>query len=105
MTRFRTFAAALLILGLTVPAFAQTQPAATANNSMTAAPKAALIDINSASADDLQDLPGIGPARSAKIVAGRPYTGKDDLVTRKIIPQSVYEKIKDQIVARQPAKK
>src|SRR5262245_57656695 len=53
--------------------------------------EAALLDINSASASDLDALPGIGPARAAAIIKGRPYNGKDDLVNRKIIPQGVYD--------------
>ncbi len=65
------------------------------------ADKAALIDINSASAQELSQLKGIGEARSAAIVKGRPYRGKDDLVHKKIIPEAVYADIKDRIVARQ----
>ena len=61
----------------------------------------ALTDINSASAVDLQKLKGIGPAISAKIIAGRPYKGKDELVKKKILPKSVYDGIKDKIVAKQ----
>jgi len=67
----------------------------------TAQTQGALIDINSASANDLKVLPGIGDARAAAIVSGRPYKGKDDLVSKKIIPQNVYNNIKDRIVARQ----
>ncbi len=58
------------------------------------------IDINSASATELDALPGIGPARAEAIVKNRPFRAKDDLVTRHILPQSVYDGIKDRIVAR-----
>lgn len=89
--------AAGLVLAQTAPA----QKAAPAHPT-TGAPteaKAGLIDINSASAEELDALPGIGAAFSKKIIAGRPYRAKTDLVTKKIIPQSTYTKIKDQIVA------
>jgi DNA uptake protein ComE-like DNA-binding protein len=59
------------------------------------------VDINSASAEDLDKLPGIGKAYSAKIVANRPYKRKDELVNKKILPASVYAKIKDRIIAKQ----
>lgn len=61
--------------------------------------KSAKLDINSASKDQLSQLPGIGDALSQKIIDGRPYNAKNDLVRRKIIPQSTYDGIKDQIIA------
>jgi competence protein ComEA len=67
----------------------------------TAQAEAALIDINSAPKDQLDALPGIGPARAEAIIKGRPYTGKDDLVRKKVIPQNVYNGIKDKIIAHQ----
>ena len=64
-------------------------------------PAAAPMDINTASEKELASLKGIGEARAKAIVKGRPYKGKDDLVTKKIIPQAVYDGIKDQIIAKQ----
>jgi DNA uptake protein ComE-like DNA-binding protein len=68
------------------------------------AAKKAPIDINTASEDELRTLPGIGEALAKKIVDGRPYTRKDELVKKKIIPEATYEKIKDQIIAKQAKK-
>ena len=69
------------------------------------APKGELMDINSASEAELASLKGIGEVRSKAIVKGRPYKGKDDLVKKKIIPQNVYDDIKDQIIAKQDTAK
>ena len=63
--------------------------------------KAELMDINSASEKELATLKGIGEARAKAMVKGRPYKGKDDLVQKKILTQSVYDGIKDQIIAKQ----
>jgi DNA uptake protein ComE-like DNA-binding protein len=65
------------------------------------APKAELMDINTASEKELATLKGIGDVRAKAIVKGRPYKGKDELVQKKIIPQSVYDDVKDQIIAKQ----
>jgi competence protein ComEA len=72
----------------------------------TGAGAAAMLDINSATESELKQLNGIGDAYAAKIIAGRPYRAKNELVQKKIIPQATYDKIKDQIIARQsPAAK
>lgn len=77
-----------------------TAPSAPVAGSPNAA-KAPLLDLNSASAEELDKLPGIGSARAAAIIKGRPYKGKDELVQKKIIPQNVYDGIKDKVIAKQ----
>jgi DNA uptake protein ComE-like DNA-binding protein len=75
--------------------------AAPAKDMKADAKKAELMDINSASEKELATLKGIGEVRAKAIVKNRPYKGKDELVQRKIIPQNVYDDVKDQIIAKQ----
>ena len=65
------------------------------------ASKSDLVDINSATKEQLDALPGIGDKYAQKIIDNRPYKGKNDLVRKKVIPQSTYDKIKDKIIAKQ----
>src|ERR1700740_1538883 len=72
------------------------------SRSTAAAPKADVVDINSATATELQSLPGITESDSAKIIHGRPYADKNQLVSRHVVSEATYDKIKDRVVAKQP---
>ena len=91
---------------LALPAAAQTPHATPATPMSAKAPPAApasasVVDINSASVADLDKLPGVGKSRADAIVKNRPYKGKDELLSRHIIPTNVYNGIKEKIIARQ----
>ena len=83
------------------PAPAAKAAPATTGAAPTAAKQADLIDINSATEVQLSTLPGIAKARSEAIIKGRPYKGKDELLSKKILPENVYNDVKDKIIAKQ----
>ena len=101
MTRLRVFVAVFLLLAVVGAA----SVAPLSSNLVIAATEKAgqadLLDINTATPDQLKALPGIGDAYTEKIIKGRPYARKDELVQKKILPRATYEGIKYKIVAKQ----
>jgi DNA uptake protein ComE-like DNA-binding protein len=104
---FRSFAILALAILLSAPVMATAQSSArTAAKSSAASvpPAGEKLDINTATADQLKAFPGIGDAYAKRIIDGRPYTAKNQLTTRGVLPLATYNKIKDQIIASNPKK-
>ena len=119
MLKFSRLPLGLLALTVAAPVFAQpattpstpaapsgtmapATPAAPKTPGNAVAPQASVVDINSATADQLKALPGVTESESTKIIQGRPYADKHQLVSKHVLSEAAYDKIKDRLVAKQP---
>jgi DNA uptake protein ComE-like DNA-binding protein len=111
MLKFSHLPISLLALTIAAPVFAAepamttvptTMPAPAASHEAAVSPKSATIDINTATASDLKGLPGVSDADATKIVQGRPYKDPSDLVSKKVLTNAEFAKIKDRVVAGHP---
>jgi DNA uptake protein ComE-like DNA-binding protein len=100
--RRKLLAVALLIVA--IPGFSAPTHISAQANKPSSSSSAAPLDINTATPDQLKALPGIGDAYTKRIIDGRPYTAKNQLLSRGILPAATYDKIKDQIIASRPKK-
>jgi competence protein ComEA len=115
MLKFSRLPMGLLALTIAAPVMAQsaaptspstsspsTTMAPASPKSTAAVPKGELVDINSATATELKALPGLSDSDATKIVQGRPYMDKSQLISKKVVSEATYDKIKDHVVAKQP---
>ena len=86
----------------TAPAMPSPKAPDTMPRSTAAVPNTDLVDINTATAAQLKALPGLSDTDSTKIIQGRPYSDKSQLVSKKVVSETIYDRIKDHVVARQP---
>jgi competence protein ComEA len=108
MKLYRLFSVLVLAAAgpmLTAQSAATAKPAAPVTQAAAAKPsRGTLLDINTATPDQLKQLPGVGDAFAKRIVDGRPYTAKNQLLSRGILPKATYEGISDGIIAKRVAK-